>query len=463
MTAVGDPPGTVALPGHPDFDTATRVFNLNAPPQPAAAVTAHTVEHVRAAIGYAERQGMAVRVHTTGHAAGAVAPVRGSLLIRTELAERVTVDPARRIARVPAGTRWETVVDAVSRHGLMAPHGSSGTVGVVGYVLRGGLSPYGRMVGLAANGIRVVELVTADGALRRVDAVSDPELLWALRGGGGGFGVVTAVDIELFPVSHAITGVACWPASAAEELLAAWLRWTADAPREVTTSVRVMNLPDVPDVPREIAGRTTFAVDGLAHATSADRLDTVRRHAEDLLGPLRAIAPPLLDTWQEDTPAAVRTAHMDPGQPLPVVGDHMLFTELDEQGAGRLLDMIGEGSGSPLVVAGLRQLGGAYAAPQRTGGALDRLDARFSYGGSGLVFEPAAADALREYSTRIRTAMAPWDTGRTVPSFVEDHTRPQGHLTSEQVAVARRVRARVDPGGLFRGDVAPGDGAAPSQ
>ncbi|GAB3463727.1 FAD-binding oxidoreductase [Actinophytocola sediminis] len=450
-----------ALPGEAGFDAATAVFNLTAQPRPAAAVTARTVEDVRAAIDHATRAGLPVRVHTTGHAAGAVRPIRDCLLIRTELAGEVTVDPVARTARVPAGTRWEAVVDATAPHGLMAAHGSSPTVGVVGYLLRGGLSPYGRAVGLAANGVRAIELVTADGEHRRVDAESDPELLWALRGGGGGFGVVTSVELDLFPVSDVITGVAYWPASVADELLATWLAWAREAPRTATTSVRVMNLPDLPDVPRELAGRTTFAVDGLVHATTAGQLPAVRRDAEDLLGPLRAIAPPLLDSWQEATPAAVLKAHLDPTDPVPIVGDHLLLTDLDERGAQRLLDTIGEGSGSPLVVAGLRQLGGAYRTPDRPGGALDRIDASFSYGGSGLVFEPAHAEAIRAHGARLRAAIGPWDTGRTVPSFVEDIEQPQGHLTGEQVALARRVRARVDQNGLFRDDVAPGDAAIP--
>ncbi|HWM06833.1 MAG TPA: FAD-dependent oxidoreductase [Actinophytocola sp.] len=448
-----------ALPGEPAYNAATAVFNLSAPPQPDAAVTARSVDDVRTAVEQARRVGTTLRVHTTGHAAGAVRPVRASALVRTELAGEVEVDAERRIARVPAGTRWEAVVDATAPYGLMASHGSSGTVGVVGYVLRGGLSPYGRAVGLAANALRAIELVTADGELRRVDAESDPELFWALRGGGGGFGVVTAVELELFPLSTVITGMAVWSGSDAERLFATWLNWTSDAPLAATTSVRVMNLPDVPDVPPELAGKTTFAVDGLVHATSEDQLDDVRGHAEDLLGPLRAAATPLIDTWQETVPSAVLKAHMDPDDPVPILGDHLLLDELDDIGAGRLLDTLGEGS--PLVVAGLRQLGGAYATPSRPGGALDRLDAAFSYGGSGLVFEPAHAEAIREHGGRLRAAMSPWDTGRTVPGFVEDFDQPQGHLTAEQVARVRAVRTRVDPDGLFRDDVAPGEGGVP--
>ncbi|MER7012740.1 FAD-binding protein [Saccharopolyspora sp. NPDC000359] len=451
MTVAGSAPA-VAAPGEPGYAEATRVFNSAAVPEPVAATTVRTLDQVRTAIGWAEEHGWAVRVHSTGHGAGAARPVREAVLIRTEMDGAVIVDPRSRIARVPAGTRWEAVVQAAEPHGLTAAHGSSGGVGVVGYALGGGLSPYGRMVGLAANSVRAVELVTADGRFRRVDAESDPELLWALRGGGGGFGVVTCLEIDLFPVSAVITGAAFWPGALADRLLSAWLSWAADAPAIATTSVRVMNFPDVTDVPVELAGRSTFAVDGVVHA---DDPVAARRCADELLRPLRTIGAPLLDTWQEAEPSAVLRAHMDPTGPIPIVGDHMLLGDLDSAGAARLLDVIGEGSGSPLVGAGLRQLGGAYATPPAPGGVLDRLDASYSYAGSGLAADPEAAAALRAHCAEVRRALAPWNTGRVVPSFVEDFARPQRHLSPAQAAEVARVRSRVDPDGLFRDDVSP--------
>jgi FAD/FMN-containing dehydrogenase len=455
MTTVGERDTSIALPGAPEFDAATQVFNLVAPARPAAAVTAHTIDQIRAAIGYAESEGLPVRVHTTGHASAAVRPIRGGVLIRTALAGGVDVDARRRVARVPAGTRWGEVVDATAPHGLAAPHGSSPTVGVVGYLLRGGLSFYGRHVGLAANGVRAIELVTADRELRRVDAATDPDLFWALRGGGGGFGVVTAVEIDLFPMARVVTGAAFWPAAHAERLLSAWRRWTLDAPTGVTTSLRVMNLPPVPEVPPVLAAGPVVSVDGAVMCPAEDDVSAARQHAEDLLGPLRSVAEPLLDGWRLTTPAEAVHAHMDPTDPLPIIGDHMLLHELGEDGAAAFLRATGEGSGSPLVVAGLRQLGGAYAVPDPAGGVLNHLDARYSYAGSGVPVGPVTAQALREGCARVRSALRPWDTGRTAPSFVENVEQPQGHLDPDQVLAIDRIRLRIDPHGRFREDIAP--------
>ncbi|MEV4182025.1 FAD-binding protein, partial [Streptosporangium canum] len=287
-----------------------------------------------------------------------------------------------------------------------------------------------------------------------VDASSDPQLFWALRGGGGGFGVVTAVEIELFPAVKVITGAAYWPAVHAERLLSAWRRWTLDAPWEVTTSLRVMNLPPLPDVPPALAAGPVLSVDGAVLSTTDD-VTVARRYAEDLLGPLRAVAEPVMDTWELTTPAAVLHAHMDPSEPVPFHGDHMLLSEIGDDGAAEFLRVVGEGSGSPLIVAGLRQLGGAFSVPDPAGGALDHLDARYSYAGSGVPFDPDVARALVDHCAKVRAALEPWDTGRTVPSFVERLDQPQRHLSPEQVDAVDRVRARVDPSGRFRGDIAP--------
>ncbi|WP_256104155.1 FAD-binding protein [Streptomyces sp. ODS05-4] len=447
---------TLPAPGSPEYEEAAGVFNLAAPARPDAAVTVRTVAEARAALRAADARGLPVRVHTTGHAAGARRPVDGGVLLRTRLAGGVHVDPAARTARVPAGATWGEVVAAAAPHGLAAAHGSAAGVGVVGYLLGGGVSFYGRHTGIAANSVRAVELLTADGEEVRADAAADPELLWALRGGGGGFGVVTAVEIGLFPVARVVTGGAYWSAAHARPLLAAWRDWAAGAPRRATTSLRIMNLPPVPGVPPVLAAGPVLCVDGAVLAAAADEEPEARRAADALLAPLRAIAEPLLDTWALTDAAGVLDAHMDPADPVPFVGDHLLLRGLGDDTADAFLGAVGEGSGSPLAVATLRQLGGAFAEPAPAGGVLDHTDAAYAYMGSGPPFGPVTVAALEEHCARVRTALAPWDTGRTIPSLVEGAGRPQRHLDAEQTAAVDRVRARLDPRGRFTGDIAPG-------
>jgi hypothetical protein len=146
---------------------------------------------------------------------------------------------------------------------------------------------------------------------------------------------------------------------------------------------------------------------------------------------------------------------MDPTDPVPTVGDHMLLNEIGDEGIAEFLRVTGEGSGSPLIMAGFRQLGGAYAIPNPGKGALDHLDARYSYAGASAPFEPLTEQAIRDHCAIVREALAPWDTGRTVPSFVEDFGQPQGHLRPDQIYAADRIRERVDPEGRFRTDISP--------
>jgi len=445
----------LARPGDPAYTAATRVFNLASPAEPAVAVTARTVEDVRTALRHARSRRLGVRVHSTGHSSGGDAPMPGALLVRTQLAGAVEIDAARRVARVPAGTTWESVLLAGAAHGLVPPHGSAGGVGVVGYLLRGGISYYGRNVGLAGNSVRAVELVTADGDLVRVDASTDRELFWALRGGGGGFGVVTSIEVELFEASTVVTGATFWSATHADRLLPAWLKWTQDAPPEASTSMRFLNFPPLPDVPPELSAGPVFAVDGVVVGTDGEDPTRAREQANDLLEPLRAIADPLLDTWQTTTPTSVLGVHMDPPDPVPYRGDHLLIDEPGDLGAAELLRLLGAESGSPMVVSGLRQLGGAIATPDPAGGVLNHLDARFVYSGTAVPEGGLTDAAISAYFATVRTALAPWDTGRTAPTFVESHEQPQGHLDPADVAAVDRVRARVDPSGLFAGDITP--------
>jgi FAD binding domain len=194
------------MPGSPGYREATAVHDLFAPVQPDEAVIADSVSSVAAAITRARSRGLGVEVISTGHGSSMADQMSGVLLVRTAPSGPVEVDPQTRRAPIPAGTRWGAVVEAAAQYGLGAVHASSSDVGAVGYLLRGGLSFYGRRFGLAVNSLRAVELVAADGQLHHVDADHGPSLFWAIRGGGGGFGVVTPVEIELFDAAGVWTG-----------------------------------------------------------------------------------------------------------------------------------------------------------------------------------------------------------------------------------------------------------------
>src|SRR5262249_46496333 len=158
-------------------------------------------------------------------------------------------------ARVGAGVKWRPVIDAAAEHGLAPLNGSSSDVGVVGYTLGGGLGPMARTYGFAADHVLALGVGPAGGQIRRVDADHYPDLFWALRGGKGNFGIVTAIEFELVPVTRLYGGGIFFPGAAAPEVLHEFAHWSKQMPEEVTTSVALLRLPDFPFIPEPLRGK----------------------------------------------------------------------------------------------------------------------------------------------------------------------------------------------------------------
>src|SRR4051812_39244388 len=300
------PPGTAA------YAQAGASFQLAAPVDPAGAFTARSVDDVVRAVATARRSGRQLRLTTTGHAMGRTGPLTDSLLLRPLLDAPVRVDPDARTARVPAGKTWGDVLPEATRYGLTALHGSSSTVGVIGYLLGGGLSFYGRRFGLAANQVRSLTVVLADGEVVEASATHRPELFWALRGGGGGFGVVVAAEIDLIPMSRIVTGMAVWNAADAARLAPVWQAWARTAPPQITTSLRMLSLPPLPFLPPYPAGKRVLALDGAVIAPTEHDLPVAQRIVDEMLSPLAALAAPVANTWAEAAPQTLPLIHLDP-------------------------------------------------------------------------------------------------------------------------------------------------------
>ncbi len=250
--------GPVLDPGSDGFAGETAAFNLAADNQPAIAVGATEAADVAAAVRAAAERGLPVSVQSTGH--GATAGVREGVMLCTRRMNGLQLDPERRTARVEAGVVWRQVIEAAAPYGLAPLNGSSSGVGVTGFATGGGLPLIGRPFGFAADHVCSLEMVTADGAIRHVDASSDPELFWAVRGGGGGFGIVTSMEIDLVPVRTIYGGSIYFPGEAAEHVLHAYCEWTAAAPDEMTTAITLLRLPDLPDIPPPLAGRLSVSL-----------------------------------------------------------------------------------------------------------------------------------------------------------------------------------------------------------
>lgn len=430
--------------GSRTYRKAVSGYELNNKLAPQAASVARSVSDVVELVRAARRRGLTVRTHSTGHRSSMVSPMVGEALIRVLLDEPVTVDVAASTARVPAGAKWADVLEAIAPHGLGAPHGSSGDVGAIGYLLRGGLSFYGRGRGVAANSVERIELVDADGTLRTVDATHDPDLFWALRGGGGGFGIVTALTVRLFPLTEIATGTTLFDLTDAHDVARAWYTWTLDAPAEISTALRIVEVPKMPGMPRRLAGRTCVVIDGVSHRTGAEGPWPA---AQALLDTLRSVAEPLFDSWRLTTAHEAPHTHMDMPFGLHHAADHLMLRDLGTEGIAAFVDAATESG----IMCELRQLDGALAHQPTDAGAVGLYDGSFAYFAGRL---GPSDDAARAILDRIRATLMPWDTGLVVPTFAADPSRPQRLFDDDTARRVRSIRQRVDPDGVFAGDVA---------
>ena len=335
-----------------------------------------------------------------------------------------------------AGALWADVTGPASEHGLAPLAGSSPDVGVVGYTLGGGLSWLARRHGLACNSVLSIDVVTADGRLLRADREHEPDLFWALRGGTGSFGVVTAIELELFPLPEVYAGALLWPWERASEVLRRWVDWCRTAPETITTSARLLQVPPMPDIPEELQGRCFVAIDGafMGDATSGAAV----------LAPLRALEPEI-DMFGMIPPAGLSHIHMDPEQPVPALCGHMLLDELSDAAVDTLVAAAGPDSGSPLLVVELRHLGGALARRPDEHGATATIDASFALLAVGIPMDAGVAAAIGTHLERVVTAMRLWDTGRRYLNFTEEPADPSCAFPDGAYQRLRAVKAMYDP------------------
>jgi FAD/FMN-containing dehydrogenase len=432
--------------GDATYDAARQAWNLAVDQRPAAVAFPENEAEVAAVVRFARANGYRVAPQRTGHNAGAVGSLEDAVLLRTDRLTGVEIDARSRSARVGAATKWEHMIPQASDLGLAALHGSTGDVSVVGYSLGGGLGWYARKHGLAANKVTAVELVTADGELVRATRDEEPELFWALRGGAGNFGVVTALEFDLFEQELDYAGVLFFPWERSGEVLHAWHEWLPTTPDEVTSVGRIMQFPPLPMVPEPLRGRAFALVEAVYVGSEAD--------GKELLEPLRALGP-VMDTFAMVPPKEIAELHMDPKDPVPGVTGHRLLGELPAEGIDAFVAAGGPGSGSQLISIELRQLGGALAQSSPEHGAIDTLNAEYAYFGVGIAAGPDATAATEAQLAHVADALAPYDAGRMYANFAEASRVGSSSLFgAETVARLRAVKDAYDPTGLFRANYA---------
>ncbi len=438
--------GSVIAPGEPGWDESRRAFNLAVDQRPALVAVAQDARDVAAVVRFAAERELRVAPQATGHNPVPLGDLSRSVLLKTGAMNQFTIDAAARRARVEAGVKWGPVCDAVSPHGLAPLSGSSRDVGVVGYTLGGGLGWLGRKHGLACNAVTAIELVTADGALVRADRDNEPELFWALRGGGGSFGVVTALEFELFPAQQIYAGALLFGFERASDVLHAWREWCATTPDELTSTAKLLQLPPLEEIPEPLRGGSFAVVTAAFLGSKAD--------GAALLEPLRALGPQI-DTFAMVEPAALSYLAMDPEDPMPFSSGSQLLGELPREGIDAFVAAAGPGSGSTLGAAELRQLGGALARSHDDHGARDGLLGSYLSFTGALVADPALAPAVELEHERVRRALAMYEVGQYL-NFAERAIEPERAFADHTLARLRAIRATHDGRNLLHANHAIG-------
>jgi hypothetical protein len=433
--------GHVATPSDPDWDQRRQAWNLAADQRPSAVAFVESAADVAEVVRFAARHGLGVAGQGTGHGAVAMGPLEEAILVKTERMRGVEVDAEARTARLEAGALALELGEAAQESGLCFLPGSSPDVGVTGYTLGGGLSWLGRRHGFACNRVTAIELVTADSEPRRVDADDDPDLFWALRGGGGGYAVVTGLELALLPISEVYAGALVLPAELGADAVRAYRDWAAAVPDEVTSIVRFLRPPPLPDVPEPLRDRPLLTL-GAACIGG-------REEGERTIAPLREIAEPIMDTFDQIPATGLSRIHMDPEQPVPALGHHELIGELPDEAIDAFAAAAGPEAGSPLLVAELRQLGGALGRPAANGGALSKLDAAFVMLGIGLPMTPELGEAINHQLDLLHEAMSPWGTAGGYFNFAERPCDVEAILPPETCARLAEVKRRWDPEGTI--------------
>jgi FAD/FMN-containing dehydrogenase len=433
--------GAVIVPGDADYDAARMAWNLSVNQYPDVVVVAESAADVAAAVRFAAENDLGIAVQSTGH--GITLPADGALLIVTSHLTDLRVDPQAQTAWIGAGLKWGMVLAETRQYALAPLLGSSPDVGVVGYTLGGGMGWLARKHGLATDSVRAFEVVTAAGEVIRANASENADLFWALRGGGGSFGVVTGMEIRLYPVDTVYGGNLFYPGAMAREVFTRYRQWIAAASDDLTSSISVMKFPPLPDVPEPMRGQAFVIVRGLYAGPVAE--------GEALVNAWREWSAPLMDDFRAMPFSEVGTVSNDPVDPMPGLSSGAWLREITDEVIETLIARIVEGQ-SPVVAAEVRHAGGAIARADTSASAYSHRDAQHLLQMVAFTPAPEVYAAAQQYMTQVKEEIQSALTGGVYMNFLEGeeaHARTQQGYAPETYRRLMAVKAQYDPRNRF--------------
>ena len=432
--------GKLVMPDDSGYEAARRVWNGCIDRRPAAVARCAGGDDVVAVVRAAQELDLPLAVRGGGHSLPGFSTVDGGLVLDLSELTEVGLDVDRRVARVGGGARWADVDEVTHKNGLATTGGLVSSTGVGGFTLGGGIGWLTRLLGLACDNLVAATLVTADGDVRRVDADSDAELLWALRGGGGNFGVVTTFELQLHPLTDVTGGLLLWPAARAGEVGAAYRDWTSTLPDTCTTMLVALTAPDLPEIPATMRGGPAAGV-AVCHAGDDERAraDLARLLA---LGPVEMVErqpyPQLQSMFDADLPAGRR--YYFSGLYLRDCDDAAIETVTHAVAAAP----------SPGCEIDLHHMGGAAGRVPPTATAFSGRDAAFVANIYASWDDRADDDSHREWARGVVAALRPQALPGAYVNFQGDVGDARDSYGAQRYQRLVEVKRRLDPGNLFR-------------
>jgi FAD/FMN-containing dehydrogenase len=440
---IDDFSGEVFAPGDAGYEPARAIFNGSIDRRPALIAQACDAADVAAALRHARERGLPVAVRAGGHSGAGHGLVDDGLVIDVRPIDHVEVDPERRVARCGAGVLWADLDAATQAHGLAVTGGRDSTTGVAGLTLGSGSGWLERLHGLTADNLLAATVVTADGAVVHADAHEHPDLFWALRGGGGNFGVVVELEFALHPVGPMILGgLLMFEQARAAEVLAAYRDLMAVAPDELGGCAVLQLAPPAPFVPANLVGKPVLTLTVAAFAEP--------ERARWLVEPLRALQP-MIDAVGPMAYTALQSM-LDPGHPHGVRNRwEAMFLDALPDAAVDAAVAAGAAIPSPLTVILLQPLGGAYARVPEGATALGHRDAAWAVHALSLWTDPADDEINLAWTAQTLAALRPYGHGAAHPNYVSDdrQERVRSFYGAQTYVRLVAVKDRWDPENVF--------------
>lgn len=440
----GQVAGSIVTPDDPTYEQLRRGWDLTIDQCPALILVPHNATDIAEGIRFAREAGWGVAVQSTGH--GTLYPCDDNLLIVTSRLTSVQVDVEARIARAEAGAKWQQVLDVATPHGLAPLLGSSPNVGVVGYMLGGGIGWLARRYGFGADSLRSIDIVTADGVFRRASPTENNDLFWGLRGGGGNFGVVTAMEFGLYPVATVYGGHLVYPVELARDALRFYRDWIKTVPVELTSSMAIMKFPTLPQVPAAMRGKTETSLWAVYAGSAAE--------GEALIEPWLDWNTPISNDFREMPFSEIGSITNDPVDPTAEYGSSDMFDELSDDAIDVIVGYATD-SASPFIVNVLRHAGGAIARVHPDASAIGNREAQLFLLMGGAVPTSEALAAIKAYNQQFRAALQPYARGGVWLNFMNGNgsgarERIKEAYSPETYERLRALKAKYDPHNVFR-------------